>query len=85
MPTRPGPVNRFQIRLPPSWPGQAAEWLQLPAALVLTLSFARPAGAQAALLSLPWLAVTGLVCLEGLLRIRYRAQDRPGAFLNSLL
>jgi hypothetical protein len=62
------------IRLagPPSWPGRLAEWVQLPAALLLAVSFARPAGVEGALLSMPWLAVTGLVCLEGLLRVLRR-------------
>jgi hypothetical protein len=56
----------------PSWPGRVAEILQLPAALLLAVSFTLPAGLEAALLSLPWLAVTGLICLEGLLRVMRR-------------
>jgi hypothetical protein len=48
--------------------GQAVGW-QLPCALLLVVSFALPAGIEAGLLSLPWLVVTALVCLEGLTRI----------------
>jgi hypothetical protein len=52
-----------------AWPWRAAGRLQLPAALVLVASFARPAGPLAAALTLPWLAVTGLIALDGLARL----------------
>jgi hypothetical protein len=49
-----------------------ATTLQLPAAVLLVLAFALPPGEFAASLSLPWLLMTGLVSLAGLLRIRKR-------------
>jgi len=49
-----------------------AAWLQLPAAVLLTLSFAEPPGPIAAAMSLPWLAVTGLVALFGFGRLLRR-------------
>jgi hypothetical protein len=52
-----------------AWPRRVAGRLQLPAALVLVASFARPSGPLAAALTLPWLAVTGLVALHGLARL----------------
>jgi hypothetical protein len=54
---------------PLSWPGRLADLLQLPAALLLLIAFAWPVGTAAALWTLPWLAVTALVSLEGLLRV----------------
>jgi hypothetical protein len=55
---------------PLSWPGRLTEILQLPAALLLVVAFLQDAGTTAGLWSLPWLVVTALVCLEGLMRIR---------------
>ncbi len=54
---------------PLSWPGRAAGGLQFPAAFVLILAFLQPAGLAAGLYTVPWLLVTALLCLEGLLRI----------------
>ncbi len=54
---------------PLSWPGKVADVGQLPAALLLVVAFLRPVGTEAALWVLPWLAVTALVCLEGLRRV----------------
>ena len=42
--------------------------LQLPAALLLVVSFAQSRGTLAAALTLPWLATTGVIALTGLLR-----------------
>ena len=52
------------------WAWRAAFGLQVPAALTLAASFARPAGTVAACLALPWLTVTALVALCGLARFR---------------
>jgi MFS family permease len=54
------------------WPWRAAVWLQLPAALALLGAFALNTGPWAALLAVPWLAVTVLAALHGLVRLRSR-------------
>lgn len=46
--------------------------LQLPAAALLAGSYLLTQGAVAAVLALPWLAVTGLIALAGVLRLRGR-------------
>lgn len=53
-----------------SFPAKLAGGLQPIGALSLMVSFAQPADMTAGLLALPWLAVTGLIALEGLLRLR---------------
>lgn len=50
-------------------PGRVAEWASFPAAALLLVSFLYPAGNETALWSLPWLFVTVLVAMEGVLRI----------------
>jgi hypothetical protein len=50
-------------------PWRAAVRLRLPAALALAASFALPAGAAAALVAAPWLAVCLLAAAHGLLRL----------------
>jgi hypothetical protein len=62
----------LQLAGPLSWPGRVAEILQLPAALLLVVAFVLPAGSEAGLWTVPWLLVTGLVCLEGLVRVLRR-------------
>jgi hypothetical protein len=57
---------------PLSWPGRIAQTAQFGGAVLLFLAFLEPPGWRPALLSLPWLVVTGLICLEGLLRIARR-------------
>ena len=49
-------------------------WVQWPAALALLGAFAAPQGGGAALWALPWFAVTGLVALVGLARLRDRGR-----------
>jgi hypothetical protein len=66
-----------------SWAWRAAVRLQLPAALTLAASFARPAGVVAACLALPWLTVTGLVALDGLARFRRGVRDVSDACLGA--
>jgi hypothetical protein len=51
------------------WPWRAAVWMQFPAALLLLPSFARNPGPIAGSLALPWLLVTVLIALFGLLRL----------------
>lgn len=46
-----------------------ASWLQLPAAAILAASFAWPQGWPAAAMALPWLGVTALLALAGMLRL----------------
>jgi YndJ-like protein len=48
-------------------PWRIAVYLQLPAALLLLVAFARRPGPVSALLSLPWLATTAVIALAGLL------------------
>jgi hypothetical protein len=55
---------------------RAATHLQLPAALLLALSFALPAGAWATLLSTPWLGTTALIASAGLVRAWRRGVAR---------
>jgi hypothetical protein len=57
---------------PLSWPGRIAQIGQFGGAVLLFLAFLEPPGWRPALLSLPWLVLTGLICLEGLLRIARR-------------
>jgi hypothetical protein len=60
---------------PPRFAARAA----LPAALLLTLSFMATPGPLAAVLSLPWLVVTGIVALmAGLRLLRDPARFHPG-------
>ncbi len=49
------------------------------AALLLLVAFTRPVGWTAAALAVPWLLVTGLVALAGLIRVRQRGLTSPGA------
>jgi hypothetical protein len=44
--------------------------LQLPAALLVSLSLTQPAGTPAAALAVPWLLVTLCIALQGLLRLK---------------
>src|SRR5262249_2956650 len=53
--------------------------LQLPAAILLTVAFTLPAGIVAAALSIPWLAVTFLIALEGVARFRERGNADASA------
>lgn len=53
-------------------PWRAAVGLQPPAVLALLAAFALPGGIVAALLAVPWLAVTGLVAWFGLHRLLHR-------------
>jgi hypothetical protein len=53
-------------------PWRLAVRLQPPAALLLVASFALPTGETAALLTLPWLAVTGLIAFTGLIHLAER-------------
>lgn len=64
----------LRLAAPAGAPGRRGRWrlaavLQLPAALLLLLSYATPAGRLAAALTLPWLAFTALAALVGLLRL----------------
>jgi hypothetical protein len=45
-------------------------WFQIAAAIVLLVSFLRPAGPRAGLLAFPWLAFTAVAALFGMLRLR---------------
>jgi len=56
----------FPLAAPMSFAWRTATILQLPAVLLLTWSFLTPQGNVAAALSLPWLAVTGLLAMVGL-------------------
>jgi hypothetical protein len=47
-------------------------WLQLPAAVLLVAAYALEHGLAAALLTLPWFAVTCLIALLGMLQLRLR-------------
>jgi len=58
------PADRFR-----PWPWRVVPWLQFPAAFLLLPAFARNPGPVAAALTLPWLFVTVLVALCGLLRL----------------
>jgi hypothetical protein len=57
-------------RYPRVW--QALIWLQLPAALLLAVAFALGSGWFAALLALPWLAVTSLGAALGAIHFAHR-------------
>jgi hypothetical protein len=54
---------------PPSHLWQWVVQLQTPAALVLVIAFALPAGLLAAVVSLPWFVTTVLIAIVGLIRI----------------
>lgn len=58
-----------------AWLVRVILWLQVPAALILALSFFWESGIVAGMLSLPWLITTGLIALLGILQI---AKDRLG-------
>jgi hypothetical protein len=49
---------------------RVAGWVQLPAAALLIVAFALPAGETAAALAAPWLVLTGLLTVCGLARLR---------------
>jgi hypothetical protein len=53
------------------------EWLHLPAAGALVAAFAFPQGLLPAVLSVPWLLLTGGVALIGLLRLLQPGRARP--------
>lgn len=54
-----------------------ARALQLPAAALLAAAYLLRQGPAAAILALPWLAVTGIIALAGLLRLRERGLRAP--------
>jgi hypothetical protein len=66
-----------------AWAWRAAVRLQVLAALTLAASFARPVGAVAACLALPWLTVTGLAALCGLARFRRGPRDLAETCLDA--
>jgi hypothetical protein len=55
------------IRYPERW--RIVLWIQLPAALLLIGAFALPAGAWAALLTVPWFLVTSSIALAGVVHL----------------
>src|SRR5262249_26528248 len=69
------------------WPWRAAVWMQFPGALLLLPSFARNPGPIAGSLALPWLLITVLVALFGLLRLlsHWRGQVEEWAIDAGLL
>jgi hypothetical protein len=51
---------------------RVAAWLQFPAAILLSLSFALPEGTRAGILATPWLGITALISATGALEIYRR-------------
>lgn len=64
-------------------PWRAAMRLRLPAALALAAAFALPAGAMAALLTVPWLAVCLLAAVYGLVRMALEPRTAPEVSLDT--
>lgn len=67
----------MEPRMTRSWTGGLALGLLLPAAIARTYAFTKEPGLTAALLALPWLAVTGLVAVCGHQRLRARGWAAP--------
>src|SRR5262249_1828148 len=65
-----GLVTRSDPHARECWFDRMRFRLLLPAALALVMAFALPPGFPAATLSMPWLAVTGLVAWYGINRLR---------------
>lgn len=60
-----------------AWLSSAVVGLQLPAAVILLVSFALPVGWPAAILALPWFAATTMISLAGLVRVWRRGLWPP--------
>ena len=80
------PLAFALIRLDSTWRlVRLAAWAQLPAAALLAAAYVSPAGPVAMILTLPWLAFTGLVALIGLARLRELASPAGWAVSAGLV